>query len=90
MKDATLVGKNLELSFEFTRYLLDHPEVEEKIPKGALVILLPDYDEELKRFNLRNSRRQREKGQSLIYVRIKRLAPDRSSRLVGTKIERVA
>lgn len=90
MKEAKLVEKNLELSFEFTRYLLDHPELERKIPKGAQVVLLPDYDEELKRFNLKNSRRRQEEDQPVIYVRIKKLAPDRPSRLVGTKIERVA
>jgi len=90
MRDAKLVEKNLELSFEFTRYLLDHPDLEEQIPKGAQVILLPDYDEEPKRFNLRNAQRQREKDQSVVYVRIKKLAASRPSRLVGTKIERVA
>jgi hypothetical protein len=90
MKKTNLVEKNLELSFEFTRYLLAHPEVEERISKGAQVVLLPDYDKELKRFNLRNSKQQREKGQPVVYVRIKGLAPDRPSRLVGTKIERVA
>jgi len=89
MKEAKLVEKNLELSFEFTRYLLDHPELEERIPKGAQVILLPDYDEELKRFNLKNAQ-QREKDQPIVYVRIKKLASGRTSRLVGTKIERVA
>ena len=90
MKEAKLVEKNLELSFEFTRYLLDHPELEKRIPKGAQVVLLPDYDEELKRFNLRISRRQREKDQPVVCVRIKKFASGRSSRLVGTKIERMA
>jgi hypothetical protein len=90
MKESKLIEKNLELSFEFTRYLLAHPEMERKIPKGAQVVLLPDYDEKLKRFNLKNSKRQREEGQPLIYVRIKKLNPERRSRLVGTKIERVA
>ena len=90
MKESTLIEKNLELGFEFTRYLLAHPEVEQKIPKGAQVVLLPDYDEKLRRFNLKNSKRQREEGQPLIYVRIKKLNPERRSRLVGTKIERVA
>jgi len=80
----------MELSFEFARYLLVHPEMDEKIPKGAQVVLLPDYDEKLRRFNLRNSKQQREKGQPVIYVRIKKLNPERRSRLVGTKIERVA
>ena len=90
MKESELIEKNLELSFEFTRYLLAHPEMERKIPKGAQVVLLPDYDEKLRRFNLKNSKRQREEGQPLIYVRIKKLNPERRSRLVGTKIERVA
>jgi hypothetical protein len=90
MKESKLIEKNLELSFEFTRYLLAHPEMERKIPKGAQVVLLPDYDEKLRRFNLKNSKRQREEGQPLIYVRIKKLNPERRSRLVGTKIERVA
>ena len=89
MRDSKLIENNLELSFEFTRYLLAHPEIEEKIPKGAQVVLLPDYDERLRRFNLRNSQQQREDGQPVVYVRIKKLNPDRPSRLVGTKIERV-
>ena len=90
MKQSKLVEKNLELSFEFARYLLAHPEVEKQIPRGAQVVVLPEYDEELKRFNLRNSKRHRGKGQPVVYVRIKKLASDRPSRLVGTKIERVA
>ncbi len=90
MQENKLIEKNLELGFEFMRYLLTHPEMEKKIPKNAQVVLLPDYDEKLKRFNLRNSKQHREKGQPVIYVRIKELAPDRPSRLVGTKIERVA
>ena len=90
MKQIKLIEKNLELSFEFMRYLLAHPEIEKAIPKNAQVVLLPDYDEKLKRFNLKNAKQQREKRQPLIYVRIKDLAPDNPSRLMGTKIERVA
>ena len=90
MKDTKLVEKNLELSFEFMRHLLSHPELEKSIPKEAQVVLLPDYDEKLRRFNLRNSKRHREKGQPVVYVRIKRLGPARPSRLIGTQIERVA
>jgi len=56
MKEAKLVQKNLELSFEFTRYLLVHPDLEDRISKGAQVVLLPDYDERLRRFNLKVSK----------------------------------
>ena len=89
MRNTTLVEKNIELSFEFTRYLLDHPELEDRIPKGAQVVLLPEYDEKLKRFNMQTAKKQREEGQPVVYVSIKRLAFDRASRLVGTKIERI-
>ena len=89
MKNTALVEKNIELSFEFTRYLLDHPELEDRIPKGAQVVLLPEYDEKLKRFNMRTAKKQREEGQPVVYISIKRLALDRASRLVGTKIERI-
>ncbi|OGQ78363.1 MAG: hypothetical protein A3F90_01950 [Deltaproteobacteria bacterium RIFCSPLOWO2_12_FULL_60_19] len=90
MKQNKLIEKNLELSFEFSRYLMAHPEVERQIPRGAQVVMLPEYDEGLKRFNLRNSKRHRDKGQPVVYVRIKKLASDRPSRLIGTKVERVA
>ena len=89
MRNTTLVEKNIDLSFEFTRYLLDHPELEDRIPKGAQVVLLPEYDEKLKHFNMQTAKKQREEGQPVVYVSIKRLALDRASRLVGTKIERI-
>ena len=89
MRNTTLVEKNIELSFEFTRYLLDHPELEDRIPKGAQVVLLPEYDEKLKHFNMRTAKKQWEEGQPVVYVSIKRLALDSASRLVGTKIERI-
>jgi hypothetical protein len=49
----------MELTFEFTRYLMAHPEVEKQFPDGAQ---LPEYDEELKQYNMRNSQRLRAKG----------------------------
>ena len=39
MTDKEFFNKNLTLSFEFGRYIIAHPEIEEEIPKGALVIL---------------------------------------------------
>ena len=89
MRNTILVEKNIELSFEFTRYLLDHPDLEDRIPKGAQVVLLPEYDEKLRRFNMQTAKKQREEGQPVVYVSIKRLALERASRLVGTKIARI-
>ena len=39
-----VVEKNITLSFEFERYLLEHPESLEHIPSGAEIVLLPKYD----------------------------------------------
>lgn len=53
--------KNLVLSNEFSRYVLEHPEFGKKIPKNAQVVLLPDDDPELTQVNLRLADKQREK-----------------------------
>lgn len=45
--------RNIELSAEFSRYIFEHPEIEEEIPIDTEIILLPEYDKELKEFNLK-------------------------------------
>jgi len=52
MSERELVEKNINLSIEFSKYIFEHPELEEKIPKGAQVVLLPEYDKELSDYNL--------------------------------------
>ena len=48
----TVVEKNITLSFEFEQYILEHPEVLERIPQGAEIVLLPQDDPELYSINL--------------------------------------
>lgn len=72
------VNKNLELSFEFDRYLFEHPKFAEKIPDNALVVLLPQYDEELREYNLRIAQENREPDQQLVLVEITSLKPQKS------------
>lgn len=40
------VDKNLELSLEFDTYLIKHPELFRKIPKGAYVVITIKDDKE--------------------------------------------
>ena len=47
-----MIEKNIELSAEFSRFLFEHPELEEKIPLGAEIILLPEFNPDFKKFNL--------------------------------------
>jgi hypothetical protein len=83
----TIVEKNITLSFEFERYILEHPEVLEQIPDGAQVVLLPQDDPELYRINLNaaQKRRQADEAVPIVYVEIEALAPPRS-RLVNPRL----
>ena len=78
--------KNLELSTEFDRYVLEHPDFADKIPLDALVVLLPKFDEELSNYNLRVAKKNREPGQSVVYVEIDGIKPQKS-RLVRPKMK---
>jgi len=70
--------RSLTLIHEFDRYVLEHPRFAEKIPYGAEVVLLPNYDDELRKYNLRNSQINREPDRPLVYIEINRIRPRRS------------
>src|SRR5512145_2669117 len=78
-------AKNLALTFEFDRYLIDHPRFAEKIPFDALVVLLPKYDRRLREYNLKISKKNRQVGRAVIYVQIEGLKPSKS-RLLRPRI----
>ena len=79
--------KNIVLNTEFNKYLLEHPQVADKIPDNALVVILPDDDPALRRMNLSLARRHWEKDQAVVYVHIKKLAPPPKSRLVQPRLK---
>lgn len=87
MNRRSVAYKNIVLNTEFNKYLVEHPEVADKIPDNALVILLPEDDPALCRSNLALARRHREKNQSVVHVRIRRLAPPPKSRLVQPRLK---
>jgi hypothetical protein len=86
MNDEIIFNKNLTLSTEFSRYVLEHPKFAEKIPENAQVILLPEYDPDLCKVNLEIAKKQREKRQPVVYVHVEKLKPPKS-RLVNPRIE---
>ena len=73
-----LEQKNAELVTEFDRYVREHPEFAERIPDNALVAMLVEGDEEFNRWSQEGAKRQAEKGQAIVYVKIKRIQPIRS------------
>ena len=87
MNERELIEKNLSLSIEFSKYIFEHPEIEDKIPKGAQVVLLPEYDKELYEYNITIAGDQREKEQPVVYVKIKKLLAPRLSRVSKAELE---
>jgi hypothetical protein len=84
-----LAERNIELAAEFSRYLFEHPEVEERIATGAEIILLPEFDDELREYNLQVGRQVAADGAQVVYVTIKQLRPRTLSRIEGIGLEAV-
>jgi len=90
MTDKEFFDKSLTLSFEFSRYIIAHPEMEEKIPKGALVILLLEDDPAFNQRAMEIAQANRETNQPVVIVRIQKLLPPTESRLVNPRLEMVS
>lgn len=87
MTDKELFNKNLDISHEFSKYLLNHPEIENKIPPDALVVFIVEDDLELSQKNIEMNRTNREPNQPLIFVKIKGIRPLEESRLIEPHLE---
>jgi hypothetical protein len=81
--------KNIELSIEFSKYCLDHPELENKIPDGAEVIMLLENNEEFNKESLKLAEKVKSEGQPVVFVKAQGLAPAIASRLINPVIESV-
>lgn len=72
---------------EFSKYVLEHPEIEELLTEEKTIVFLPEFDPELKEFNLKMAKDIEAEGGKVLYVRIKQVFPKISSRLVGVEVE---
>lgn len=81
--------KNAEIIYEFDMYVLEHPEFAENIPPGAIVAMQINGVKEFNAWSKRLAKSQAEKGQPVVYVRIKKMKPIHS-RIEEIELERVA
>ena len=86
-KERVMIERNIELSAEFSRFLFEHPEMEGKIPVDAEVILLPEFDQELKEFNLQLGKNIEAEGGKVVYISIKEIRPKVLSRIDKIELE---
>jgi hypothetical protein len=89
-KGKEMIERNIELSAEFSRYIFEHPEIEEKIPLDTEVILLPEFDRELREFNLELGKNIENEGEKVIYISIKEIRPKAFSRIEKIELESIA
>src|SRR5712692_3971412 len=87
VKPREMARKNLVLGIEFDKYLIEHPALIEKIPQGAYVVLLPEYDPELFKANMRLARKRIKEREKVVFVRVEKLAPPRKSRPIRPRLE---
>jgi len=78
--------KNSELSIEFSKYLLERPEMDDLLTEETVVVLLPEFDTELRDFNLGMAKEIESEGGKVLYVKVKHIAPKISSRLIGVEV----
>ena len=79
-------ARNSELSIEFSKYVLDHPEMDDLLSEETIVIFLPEFDLQLRDFNLKIAKEIESEGGKLLYVKVKQMAHKVSSRLIGVEV----
>lgn len=72
MKKDLAIKKNLDLLNEFMKYAFDHPEVLEKIPPEAEVVILPVNDLELCEYNKKMAEKLSSRGKKIVLVKMKK------------------
>ncbi|MBE9575059.1 MAG: hypothetical protein IMF20_08045 [Proteobacteria bacterium] len=78
--------RNSELSIEFSKYVLEHPEMDDVLTEETVVVFLPQFDAELTDFNLKMAKEIESEGGRVLYVKVKQMAPKIASRLVGVEV----
>lgn len=78
--------RNSELSMEFSKYVLEHPEMDELLAEDTVIVFLPEFDPELKAFNVKMGKEIEAEGGKVLYIKLKELSPKITSRLIGVEV----
>lgn len=78
--------RNSELSLEFSKYVLEHPEMDNLMTEERVIVFLPEFDPELRDFNLKMAKDIEPEGGKVLYVKVKQISPKITSRLIGVEV----
>ncbi len=84
-----MAEKNLDLIFEFEKYILAHPEAAARIPAEAIVVMQVAGDKRFNQWSRRMGVHHAKEGYPLVCVTVKKIGPVRS-RIERLEIGRVA
>lgn len=86
-KEDEFFTKNAEFSIEFSKYVLEHPELDDILDGDSILIFLPEFEPALKEYNLKIAQEIQEEGSKVIYVTLQSMKPTPLSRLEGVEID---
>lgn len=78
--------RNSELSIEFSKYVLEHPEMDDLLQEDRILVFIPEFDDDLKDFNLKMGKDIEEEGGKVLYIKVQQMSPKIPSRLVGVEV----
>ncbi len=79
MTKDEIIRKNLDLHAEWMKYVFEHPDVLDRIPKGAVLVILPEDDKELYDENYKVLEENKRKGIPVFVVTMKTPNPQISN-----------
>ena len=79
MTKDEVMKKNLDLHAEWMKYTFENPDVLDRIPKGAVLVILPEDDKELCDENYRILEENKRKGIPIFVVTMKMPRPQISN-----------
>jgi len=75
MTQHDIGNKNLDFHAEWMKYVFDNPDVIDRIPKGAVVVLLPEDDKDLYDENYKLLKENHKQGIPVFAVTLKTPKP---------------
>jgi len=70
-KPHRVVERNAQLTGNFMHYILDHPKILDSLPDQFELVILPEDDPELRRYNLDLLDTFGSQGRPIVFVRLK-------------------
>ncbi len=75
MKKEAAIKRNFDLLNEFMKYAFENPEVMDKIPPEAELVILPIDDQQMYEYNKKMADKMYSQGKSVVLVKMKRPEP---------------